>query len=279
MARPLRGVVNTRMSQRNAWWTRADRTAVALADIPDPEISSLAMEQRMILAEIWQKRGGFELQVAAGFSAVATGLFELGASSPVLKIVGRAVRDEIHHAEISIDLAARYRGDDVVWPGRVPVHIPQFAPATGAFRMALYMIAMCCINETVACAVLEAALARAKSPLVRAALQTILADEIDHARAGWAHLASGWVTADMKAQLPEWLRRMLSAKMRELVEDESPLPGEAFPTHGMLSRADTRVIVRATLDDVIFPGFAAANIDPSLAQAWARDALPTTSSR
>lgn len=255
-------------------WVRADRDAKALDDVKDDEIASLPMEQRSVLADIWQKRAGFELQVAAGFSAISTSMFEFGADPYVVKIVGRAVGDEVRHAEISADLAARYRGDAVIWPGRVPVHTPRFEPAAGALRLALYMIAMSCINETVACSVLEAAIQKTKSPLVKAALSTILSDEIDHARAGWAHLASAWVTPEMKVQLGDWLKRMLSAKMRELVEEESPLPGEAFPSHGMLARPETRRIVRSTLDDVIFAGFEASGIDASAARAWAVEALP-----
>ena len=67
---------------------------------------------------------------------------------------------------------------------------------------------------------------------------------------------------------------MLSAKMRELVEEESTLPGEAIPSHGMLERPETRRIVRSTLDDVIFAGFEASGIDASAARAWAVEALP-----
>jgi hypothetical protein len=140
----------------------------------------------------------------------------------------------------------------------------------------LYIIAMCCINETVACGVLEAALAQAKSPLARAALATILSDEIDHARAGWAHLASPYVTSEMKRALPAWLHRLHSVKLRELVEDDAPLPGEDFGTHGMLSRQKSRDVVYATLVDVMFPGYRRAGIDPSLTEKWARAAFETT---
>lgn len=257
-----------------AWWTRASPDALGARDVSDPVIAASSDADRLVLAEIWQKRAGFELQVAAGFSSIATSMFEVGAAPPVVKIVGRAVRDEIRHAEISAELAARYRQSETVWPGAVPVHVPQFAPATGALRLALYFVAMCCINETVACSVLEASIARGKSPLVRAAQQAILEDEIDHARAGWAHLASTWVTSEIKAELSEWLYRMLKAKMRELVEDESPLPGEALPDHGMLSRADTRRVVRGALMDVIFPGFDAAGVDTARSRQWADEALP-----
>ncbi len=262
-----------RRTNGSRWWARALPDATSLEEIVDGEIEALSTSGRATLAAIWQKRGGLELRVAAGFSALAVELFEHGASRGVYEMIGQAVRDEIHHAEISVELAAKYRGDAPVWPEPAPLHIPPFAPTTGPMHATLYVIAMCCINETVACGVLEAALAQAKSPLVRAALGTILADEIDHARAGWAHLASEFVTTDMKRALPKWLLRLHSAKLRELVEDDEPLPGEAFADHGMLSRSRSRAVVRETLDDVIFPGFLRAGIDPSLAQKWARGAF------
>jgi hypothetical protein len=255
------------------WWSRAASGARSIAEVVDPEIERLPIEGRAKLAAIWQKRSGLELRVAAGFSALAVELFEHGASQGVYEILGQAVRDEIHHAEISVEMAAKYRGDAGVWPEPEPLHVPPFAPTTGAMHATLYVIAMCCINETVACGVLEAALGQAKSPLVRAALGTILADEVNHARAGWAHLASPYVTAEMKRALPKWLHRLHAAKLRELVEDDSPLPGEHFAEHGMLSRERSRAVVHATLVDVSFPGFRRAGIDASLAEQWARGAF------
>jgi hypothetical protein len=266
--------------RRNAWWTRADPDAQSITEIVDPVIEALPAEGRAKLAAIWQKRGGLELRVAAGFSSLAVELFEHGTSQGVYEILGQAVRDEIHHAEISVEMASKYRGDAPIWPEPEPLHIPPFAPTTGAMHATLYVIAMCCINETVACGVLEAALGQAKSRLVRAALGTILTDEIDHARAGWAHLASPYVTADMKRALPKWIHRLHAAKLRELVEDDAPLPGELFAEHGMLSRERSREVVHATLVDVSFPGFRRAGIDASLAEQWARSAFdrPATGS-
>ena len=241
----------------------------SIAEIRDAEIDALSTEERDVLARVWQKRGGLELQVGGGFAAVARELFEHGAAQPVMALVGQAVRDEIHHAEISVELAARYRGGDVVWPEPAAVHVPEFAPATAAFRTTLHVIALCCINETVACAVLEASFARARSPLVRAGIQSILADEIDHARAGWAHLASNFVSAETKRALPNWIRRLLAGKLDALLEDEAPMPGEPFPHHGMLSRDTFRATVHAALDDVVLPGFERAGIDIGPAKSWA----------
>jgi uncharacterized protein YqcC (DUF446 family) len=261
------------MPRKAHWWARAARGARSLEEVIDPEIEALPAEARERLAAIWQKRGGLEVRVAANFSALALELFEHGASPGVYEIVAQAVRDEVRHAEISIGMASKYRGDAPIWPEPEPTPLPPFAPTTGAMHATLFVIALCCINETVACGVLQAALAQAKSPLVRAALGAILADEVEHARAGWAHLASPFVTAEMKRELPRWLHWLHSAKLRELVEDDAPLPGEDFAAHGMLSRARSREVVHATLVDVMFPGFRRAGIDASLAEQWAQGAF------
>jgi hypothetical protein len=256
------------LAAEKPWWHRADASAKSFTDVPDDVIDSLAPEHRAQLAGVWQNRAGLELQVGVGFAAIAGGLVEHGAIQPVIELVTAAVRAEVRHAEISASLAARYYGNNVTWPRPEKVLIPAFAPATGAFKTTLHVIAMCCINETLACAVLEACVAQAKSPLVRAAQQSILSDEIDHARAGWAHLASPFVSAETKRALAPWLRRLLAGKLDALLDEAAPLPGEAFPAHGMLARETFVRVIHAALDDVVFPGFDRAGIDTTDAREW-----------
>ncbi len=257
------------LKHEKKWWSRADADAASFADVRDDVIDTLPERDREQLAAVWQNRAGLELKVGAAFATVAAALVEHGAASAVMALIAQAVRDEVHHAEISAELAARYRGDAPRWPPGAPVHVPELAPATGALRATLHVIAMCCINETLACAVLEASMSRAKSPLVRAGLHSILSDEIDHARAGWAHLASPMVSAETKRQLGPWVKRLLAGKLDALLDEASPMPGEGHPDHGMLSRAAFRAVIHAALDDVVFPGFERAGIDPSLAREWA----------
>jgi len=240
-------------------------------DVRDDVIDALAPDSRAQLAGVWQNRASLELQVGIGFAAIAGGLVEEGVIQPVIELATAAIRDEVRHAEISASLAARYRGSEVTWPAPVKTMIPAFAPATGRFRSTLRVIAQCCINETLACAVLEACVAQGKSPLVRAGQQSILSDEIDHARAGWAHLASPFVSEGDKKAIGTWLRRLLAGKLDVLLDEAAPLPGEAFPDHGMLSRATLVKVLHSTLDDVVFPGFDAAGIDTTDARAWAKE--------
>jgi hypothetical protein len=253
------------------WWHRADANAQSFTEVRDEIIESLNPDARAQLAGVWQNRASLELQVGINFAAIAGGLVECGVLQPVIEIVTSAIRDEVRHAEISASIAARYRGDGVRWPAPVKTLLPAFKGATGKLRTTLFVIAQCCINETLACAVLEACVAQNKSPLVRAGQQSILSDEIDHARAGWAHLASPFISADDKKELGPWLRRLLAAKLDALLDEAVPLPGEAFPDHGMLSRATFMKVIHAALDDVVFPGFDAAGIDTTDARAWAKE--------
>lgn len=252
------------------WWSRADATATELRAVVDPAIDTLSPEGRETMAGVWQERGNSELRVGSMFCAVTAQLIQYGGEETVLALLSQAMRDEVHHAQISVEMAARYRDGAVIWPGPQPTHVPVFAPAEGKLRATLLVMTLCCINETVACGILEGQIAKVGSPLTKAAAQTILSDEIDHARAGWAHLASRHVGPAILGQIGGWLPRLLSARLNDLaVEDAPPFPGEQFHDLGVLPRRERKPIVHATLHEVILPGFARAGIDVGPATQWA----------
>ena len=263
-------LLRKKRTEKTPWWQRAAPKARTLEEIVDPVIDATPAEGRAELAGIWQNRARLELRVASTFSSIAVELLEHGATQTVYEIVTQAARDEVQHALISAELAAKYRGDALVWPDPEPNHIPTFRQSKGAMHATLYILTECCINETIACALLEPSIAQAKSRLAKAALTTILSDEIEHARVGWAHLASPWVTPEIKRELPSFLQWLHSSNHHDLLGDEAPLPREKYPTHGMLSRRQARDIVHTTLVDVILPGYRRAGIDPSETEAWAR---------
>ena len=59
-------------------------------------------------------------------------------------------------------------GDAEDWPGEQVAPLPLFVPSEPKLRVVLLVTTMCCINETVACNVLEGQMRVTKSPLVRA---------------------------------------------------------------------------------------------------------------
>lgn len=259
-----------RTGKATPWWQRAAPEARTFEEVVDPVIEATPAEDRAALAAIWQNRAMMEMRVGSTFASLAVELLEHGTTQRVYEIVSQAVRDEVHHAQISAELAAKYRGDALVWPNPGSNNYPTFRASKGAWHALLYIVVECCINETLACSMLEEAIAQTESTLVKAAFSRILQDEIEHARAGWAHLASPWVTPEMKQELPSWLEWLHASNHHDLVGDDAPLPREKYPTHGMLSRRRAREITYATMIDITFPGYRAVGVDPSAAEAWAR---------
>ncbi len=252
------------------WFSRLWPSARELAEIDDPQIDALDAEARRELGAVWQRRGEAELHVGSGFAALANDLFAHGAPPEVMNVVARALRDELRHARISVDLAARYRGDAARWPAPIEVSIPTFPGSSGALRVAVTVASLSCLNETLACALLELAIERCASPIVRAGLRSILRDEIEHARVGWAYVGSSFVSREVRGAMGPWLVRICSAKLTELAGPGGPLPGERFPNHGLLDRATTQAAIADTLAEVIVPGWARAGFDVAPLRDWAK---------
>jgi hypothetical protein len=127
---------------------------------------------------------------------------------------------------------------------------------------------MGCVNETIASVWLETSLREANSPLVRAALRELIADDVHHARLGWAHVASSFVTPEMRAELGVWLPRVLEMATGNWLRDGRDTLRDGFPAHGVPSFATTRQIVEQTVLGVVLPGFDAVGVPTTPALTW-----------
>ncbi len=234
----------------------------------DPSIDALDADLRERLGEHWAARATAELRVASIFSYVAAGLLEWGADAAVLHIASRAVSDEVRHAEICRRVAERYYGHPVDWPAPGRGSMPNLARAPGKLRATLHAVAMGCVNETIASAWLETSLHDATSPLVRAALRELMADDIHHARLGWAHLASAFVGPDTRRELGTWLPALLDAAARPWIRTSPGKIAEGCVTHGVPSDETTRAVVRDTLNAVVLPGFESLGVPVATGREW-----------
>jgi hypothetical protein len=201
-------------------------------------------------------RAGLELSVSAGYAVIIRELLETGAEKPVLQLCCDAAGDEIGHAQMCLDLAERIDGRKRPWPAPASLHVPNYAGlASGPLLTALHLVAMSCLNETIACVRLLEAIQLAQCPSAKLTLQRILSDEIGHARAGWAHLASRHVTPDMKHQIAERVPNLIHASMTSLIEENASIPTEEFAIWGLPSVDVARAHAQKAVDEIVMPGF------------------------
>ncbi len=211
---------------------------------------------RHSVAAIWAMRAGLELSVGAGYAVIIRELLETGAEKPVLQLCCDAASDEIGHAQLCLDLAERLDGTKRDWPSPTSLHVPRYAGVeAGPMLATLHLVAMSCLNETIACTRLLEAIHVAKCPSAKLGLQLILSDEIRHARAGWAHLASRHVTDSMKRALSEYIPELIDASMTSLIEENASIPTEEFSMWGLPSVDDARAHAQKALREVVMPGF------------------------
>lgn len=228
-----------------------------LLELPDdPSVDALPDALRDAIGRHWALRAAAELGVARAFDALRPRLEDVGAVPVVLALADKAIDDERRHGELCARLAARYLGTPVDLPAPRFDGMPDFGTGDERLEVALTVLGSCCINESIASSWLRACFSASTSPLARAANKQHLADEIDHARLGWAHFASRAVTGDLRLRLRPFLARSIAINVAEWSEPDRFLPPEGVPAHGHLGReAHLRAIADA-VDEVIVPGLA-----------------------
>ncbi len=238
--------------------------------------NALSKSQRAIVGGDWLARMKQEHLAVGAFSMLAIELAKIGADSIVLSLIARAASDEVRHADICKRFAQIWLGERAV-PARLRglPRIPLHAGVPERERSLLHVVEMCCFNETFTGAFFSKMLETTTDPTARATVESLLEDEIDHGRVGWAYLASAarqkWGLLTVSNALPALLERTVAkviaprAKRKPSERDDPAL--EAFAYLG--PRAATRVY-RETLADVILPGLETLGVDVTGARTLAR---------
>lgn len=198
-------------------------------------------------------------------------MFRLNAPWQVLELVSKGVHDEVYHAQLCHEVACRYAGEELAFPNVEVADRAAFEGAGEELTDVLHVVMTSCIIESIAGAYLQTCLSMATAPLARAALREILADEIDHARIGWALLASDAVSPAIKAEIAMGLRPLLRGCVASWCQNDKP-PGED-PAHGFPSRATVRAIVADSVREIVVPGFDLVGVDTERAHQFIADEL------
>ena len=246
------------------------------ADLPfgDPSVAALTGAQRKAIAGHWKHRARSELQVGRAFAAMVPLLREQRASAAVLDRLARGAEEEVRHSEVCARLAETYGEEPVARPQIASVPLPRFDVGDEELKLALLVAGMCCVNETIATAWIGACLSASETPLAEMANRLHLHDEIEHARVGWAHLASDAISEATRRALGPCLPRLLEANAPGWERDDPSLPPEGVPAHGHLPSAVSRRVFVDAIADLVLPGFAHVGVDIGPATAWLAQRAP-----
>jgi hypothetical protein len=156
----------------------------------------------------------------------------------------------------------------------LPLTIPRHPQAGASFEKILWVVGHCAFNETFASSVLEHGLRAATGPLAKAALRELLSDEVDHARIGWAFLAT--LEPRVRAQIGPWLVSLAEANLRAWRTTPREYPSDVtLVTQGALSRELLETALRDAVDTLLIPGFASLQLDVEDLKRWAAAGAPT----
>ena len=243
--------------------------------VQDAGLDALPQATRETLAAVWQVRAAMERRVADSFQVIEEALRARNASDELVALAHRAIDDEHRHAELSRQVASRYAARVLPAPERLPLTVPRLEGTSPAVRHTLHVVGQCILNETTAAAYLELCLHQATGATALWGLRELLADEVDHGRIGWAHLAS--LPLDERRSLSPWLLPLsflnLRAWRRETVDESFTDP--VFAQHGAPSADDVETTLSTALDALILRGFAQLDLDTSELRAWLDDGAPT----
>jgi hypothetical protein len=220
-----------------------------------------------LVAATCTRRAALELHGAAAFTIVTQDLIDLRADARIVDFSARAIAEEVRHAEIYRDLAKTI-GTDTPLPRLEPIPIPKYPHVSDRDERMLRVVAMCSINETMACSFLELCLSGATVPHVREAIREVLEDEIKHARIGWAYLGSSDVGARERSVIAATLQPLLRIQWTSWREQIATLPDFDCPSYGCPSGAAIERASLASMRDLVLPGFSRAGIDVTDAVSW-----------
>lgn len=236
---------------------RKRRARFSLEELPfdDDSAAKLPDAERVALARHWRRRSRSEARIGSAFAQMVPLIKRAGAHPAVLELLQVAADDERRHGDICLRIAEHHIGERLEPPELGETPLPRFGCDDERLEAALLLAGTCCINETLATVWLELSVAAASTPLARAAHRAHFRDEIDHARIGWAHLASEAVDHDLRHALGACLPRLLDANVPLWLSPDEFLPALGIVGHGVQPRAAIDAAIRRAVREIVLPGF------------------------
>ncbi len=231
-------------------------------------------EGRRAIAGEWWYRAWAERDSAARYARLHAAMQALDAPQNLIDGCRRAGFDEVRHADICAANARRFEVPDPFADRPTPAAPLGRGDLSARERLLYEFTAFGCVTESLNASLLLETHDRATEPGIRGAVHGLLADEVQHARLGWAWLAwsgqqgdVGWLAQHTPAMLQ-------AAASRNLSDSEALCARWALPALGYLPQADRVAIFVRCVVEVIAPGLARFDVNPEPmldwleAQAW-----------
>ena len=209
-----------------------------------------------------------EHESALRFERLSQRLADTDAHAAVVSMAVAAASDERRHQTLCGELVVHFGAAP---PEIAAVPLREVAPSglTRRERVLYEVVALSCLTETLSTALLGAIEEASTDTLVTRTAHSILRDEVQHSRLGWAHLAAEKVRG-AGATIAEYLPAMLHGTVTEELfrDDEEGPEAAALSGLGALRRADRLTVFKETLRTVVFPGLETLGIDAASGRAW-----------
>ena len=231
-------------------------------------------ELRAELARIWGERIPTEYRSITGFSTLSFDFIAAGAPVDLVAVCHRVCIDELRHTELAVKMVEIYGGHLPPLPREIS-SLPADESLTAVAQACRSAIVLSCLGETFACTELAMLRERAVDPVVRGVLTVFLADEIVHARVGWAYLAHAFKTADAvtRRSVAEAIPTYVAGIAANLfgtedraaavdVTNDDPRLAE----HGVCSMREEQDLYRKFIPEVFLPALRAVGVPVETAQ-------------
>ena len=242
------------------------RAEAAAAALHVEGLETLSSVERQSAIGTWRARMVNEYISARVFAALVPQLMKAGASSSRIMEVSEFIAEELRHGIQCASVVHALGGEAVADLPPLP-DVPEHPDAPPVEALLRNVLSISCLSETVAVSLIGAELKKAGPPGLQSTLKAIFADEVGHARFGWALLEEMAPTLDdatrgrLDAYLIDAFRHLREYELAHLPPFAPPT--DAVEAYGVCDGNAARALFADTVCEVIVPrlealGFGAA---------------------
>ncbi len=224
---------------------------------------ALGPSSRQTLGRAWTESALAEHASVASFARLVLELVALGAPADLVAAAQRALGDEIEHAALAFGIASALL-ETPCGPGPLDVGAaPSFRAEPIAIAVATVLEG--CVNETLSACLALAERDAATVPEVRAALDRIARDEVEHAALSWRIVT--WLIQKHGAPVRDAVRSAFDGARANVstasIDGVDPVIARSY---GRLPSAEAADVIERAFAEAVLPAAAALLASPSSAR-------------